>query len=162
LVQRILNTVEVKRGTVQDDHATVMKFLTNLTETANGFWDRCGILMFSGQCKGQIRGIKSYNGNTKEVAVETPFSYAPARNDQFILITPRKFLAPNLEDIPPLVRDELEPELTEVSIIKAFVANRLRVNKATGDWTVYATDGLTPLYTGTIADDGTFKDRAPS
>jgi len=119
LVSRILNAVEVKRGTVQDDGATVMKFLTDLNETANGFWDRCGILMFSGQCKGQIRGIKNYNGNTKEVTVETPFSYAPARNDQFILITPRKYLAPNLEDIGPIVRTELTPELAEIDSLES-------------------------------------------
>lgn len=120
LVYRILRSTEIKRGTVQDDGASVLKFITDLTETANGFWDRTGILFSSGQCMGQLRGVKSYNGSTHELSVETPFSYAPARNDQFIMVTPRKFLAPNLEDIPPMVRDNLAPELLQISEVFAL------------------------------------------
>ena len=69
---------------------------------------------------GQIRGVKSYNGNTHELSVETPLSYAPARNDQFIMVTPRKFLAPNLDDIPPMVRDNLALELLQISEVFAL------------------------------------------
>jgi len=162
LAYRVLRATEVRRGKVTDTGGTVMKFRTNLTETANGFWDRAGFMFTSGQCMGQIRGIKNYNGSTKEVSVETPFSYAPANNDTFVIVTPRKYLAPNLDDIPPMVRDELATELAEIDTIKAFVANRLRVNKTTGAWTVYAADKVTPLFTGAISDDGTFKDRVPT
>lgn len=65
-------------------------------------------------------------------------------------------------EIADAVRIELEPELSEIDITKAFIANRLRINKETGDWTVYDDTGSIPLYTGTISDDGTFKDRVPA
>lgn len=69
---------------------------------------------------------------------------------------------PELDEIPPVVRTELGPELAEISHAKAFIANRLRINKETGDWTVYAEDKVTPLYTGTIDGDGVFSDRVPA
>jgi len=68
----------------------------------------------------------------------------------------------NPDIISDAVRAELAPELSRVDIVKRFIANRLRINKETGAWTVYADDGTTPLYTGTIGDDGTFKDRVPA
>jgi hypothetical protein len=67
-----------------------------------------------------------------------------------------------LETIPPFVRENLAAELAEISQMKAFIVNRLRVNKTTGAWTVYDTGGSIPLFTGTISDDGTFKDRVPT
>jgi hypothetical protein len=66
------------------------------------------------------------------------------------------------ESVADRTRVELTPELAEISHAKAVIANRLRINKETGDWVVYADDGTTPLYTGTIDDDGTFKDRVPA
>lgn len=66
------------------------------------------------------------------------------------------------EEIADAVRTELIPELTEISKVKAFIANRLRINKTTGEWTVYAANKMTPLYTGTLSDDGTFLDRVPA
>jgi len=68
----------------------------------------------------------------------------------------------NKPEIASQVRTNLAAELAEISHAKAVIANRLRINKTTGEWTVYASDGETPLYTGTIADDGTFQDRVPS
>jgi hypothetical protein len=58
------------------------------------------------------------------------------------------------EDIADEVRTELAPEL-------AFIKNRIKINKETGQYTVYDEDDVTPLFTGTISDDGTFKDRIP-
>lgn len=69
---------------------------------------------------------------------------------------------PELDEIPPVVRTELATELAEISKIKAFIANRLRINKETGAWTVYAVDKVTPLYTGMLDGDGVFGDRVPT
>lgn len=66
------------------------------------------------------------------------------------------------ESVASETRVELTPELTELSQTKAFIANRMKIDKTSGAWTVYAVDGVTPLFTGTISDDGTFKDRVPT
>ena len=65
-------------------------------------------------------------------------------------------------EIADAVRTELASELSEISRVKVLIANRLRINKTTGIWTVYATDKVTPLYTGTLEDNGTFLDRVPA
>lgn len=65
------------------------------------------------------------------------------------------------ESVADRTRVELSPELAEISKVKAFIVNRLRVNKTTGAWTVYDVSGIIPLFTGIISDDGTFKDRVP-
>lgn len=119
-VSRLFEDVELVRGTVEDDSATVLKFVTSLTETANNFWDRAGFLFLSGQCKGQVRGIKTYNGTSHEMSFETPFSYVPIRGDEFVIISERKFLAPNIDLLPDAIRTELTPELTQISEIFAI------------------------------------------
>jgi hypothetical protein len=64
--------------------------------------------------------------------------------------------------IASAVRSELLPELADINQVKAFIANRLRINKTTGVWTIYDEDKVTPLFTGLLVDDGTNRDRIPT
>ena len=107
-IDRILTATEVKQFTINDAAATLTKFITDLTETANTFWPRAALLMTSGQNKGQIRGIKNYNGSTKEVQIQTPLSYAPANGDTAIILPARKFLTPDVLELADAVWDELK------------------------------------------------------
>jgi hypothetical protein len=54
-------------------------------------------------------------------------------------------------------------EIHEVTAItKAFAANRIRINRETGGYTVYNMDKTTPLFTGVISQEGDFNDRVPA
>ena len=107
-IDRILTATEVRQFTIDDATATTTKFITDLTETANTFWPRAALLMTSGQNKGQIRGIKTYNGSTKEIQIQTPLSYAPANGDTAIILPARKFLTPDVLELAAAVEDELK------------------------------------------------------
>ena len=98
-IDRILTATEVRQVTINDAAATTTKFITTLTETSNTFWPRAAILSTSGNNKGQIRAIKTYNGSTKEVQIQTPLSYAPADGDSFVIVVARKFLTPDIGDL---------------------------------------------------------------
>ena len=108
LVDRILDATEIRRAAVADAGATTTKFITNLTETTNDFWNRMAILFTSGQNDGQMRRIKDYVGGTKEVTIQTPLSFAPADADTFIICTVRAFVTPDIEDIADQIWDETQ------------------------------------------------------
>ena len=107
-IDRILTATEVKQFTINDATPSTTKFITTLTETANTFWPRAALLMTSGQNKGQIRGINTYNGSTKEVQIQTPLSYTPANGDTAIILPARKFLTPDVLELADAVWDELK------------------------------------------------------
>ncbi len=94
ILNRILATSEIKRAYVNDTGATTTKFITTLTETTDGFWDRASFLWEVGNNSGIVRGVKSYNGTTKEIIIEAPLPFAPANNDTFTVIADRKYLSP--------------------------------------------------------------------
>jgi hypothetical protein len=107
LVDRVLEGTEIKRAKISDPAATSTKFITDLTESTNGFWGRGSLLFVDGQDAGQIRAIKSYAGATKEIQIQTPLSFAPADQDNFIIIPARKFLTPDVLELADAVWDEL-------------------------------------------------------
>ena len=98
-IDRILTATEVRQVTVNDATATTTKFITNLIETDNTFWERAAIRFTSGNNEGLIRAVKNYNGSTKEIQIQTPLIYAPANNDKFIIVVARKFLTPDIGDM---------------------------------------------------------------
>lgn len=98
-LQRILESSDIKRCTVQDASPTTSKFNTSLVETVNGFWDRAAILFNSGDNKGVIRGVKTYKVANGELTLETPLPYAPETGDEIVMIAARKFLAPDMDRV---------------------------------------------------------------
>lgn len=105
-VDRILTATEIKQCIITDASPSSLSFTTNLTETSNQFWQRGVILITSGNNTGQMRAILNYNGSTKAVTLKTPLDTAPAQNDTFIILTERKYLTPDVEDIIGAVWDE--------------------------------------------------------
>lgn len=106
IVDRILKATEIKQCTVNDASASTLTFVTNLTETSNQFWKRGVVLITSGNDEGQIRAIENYNGSTKAITLKTPLDTAPANGDTFIILTERKYLTPDIEDIIDTIWDE--------------------------------------------------------
>ena len=94
ILNRILATSEIKKASVNDTEATTTKFITTLTEITDDFWNRASFLWEVGNNSGVVRGVKSYNGTTKEISIETPLPFAPANGDTFTVIADRKYLSP--------------------------------------------------------------------
>lgn len=93
-ISKILGVTYIKEATVDDLSASTTKFVTTFTE-AGTFWLRAALLFLDGDNAGSIRGIKTYNGVTKEVQLQTPLPYAPANGNKIVIIAARKFLTPD-------------------------------------------------------------------
>ncbi len=86
-----------------------------------------------------MRRIKSYNGTTKEITVQTPLLAAPADGDTFVMPAIRAFMTPDIEDIADQVMDELTAEHPDAgSLSKAItdiVEDTANLQGNQGDWT---------------------------
>jgi hypothetical protein len=71
---------------VADAGNTATAFVTNLTESADGFWVGAGVVFTSGSLRGQVREIESYNGTTKAITLDEALTSAPNASDAFVLI----------------------------------------------------------------------------
>jgi hypothetical protein len=115
LLDRVLEAIEIKQASVNDAAASTTEFVTNLTETVNDFWNRNSLIFTSGNCKGQMRKIHTYNGTTKKIILYTALSYAPANSDTFVIVAARNFRM-NLADISQIV-DDLWDELQSGHVV---------------------------------------------
>jgi len=108
LLDRILDVTEIKHGlSVAAIGATTTKFISDLTETETGYWNRMAVMFTSGNDIGQMRRIKAYNGDSHEITLQTPLDTAPANGDTFVIPVVRAFITPDIEDIADQVCDEL-------------------------------------------------------
>lgn len=146
-VARILNVTEIKRAKVNDASASTTKFITNLTETANGFWDRASIL-FSGENSGLIRAVKNYNSSTKEIQVQTPLVAAPIDQDVFIIIPARKFLTPDVIELADAVAEVGKFEETN-----KLLRNRRITDSLTGLMKIYNDNDVDVLLEAPLYED---------
>lgn len=122
-IDDIENATIIARATINDATPSATKFITTLTETDNTFWPRAALLMTSGQNKGQIRGIKTYNGSTKEIQIQTPLSYTPANGDKLIILPARKFLTPDIVEF----REEMDANSTKLAFLAAIEGGRWKI-----------------------------------
>ncbi|MCK4527728.1 right-handed parallel beta-helix repeat-containing protein, partial [candidate division WOR-3 bacterium] len=122
-IDDIENATIIARATINDATPSTTKFITTLTETDNTFWPRAALLMTSGQNKGQIRGIKTYNGSTKEIQIQTPLSYTPANGDAFWILPARKFLTPDIVEF----REEMDANSTKLAFLAAIEGGRWKI-----------------------------------
>lgn len=83
---------QLKEGTItaessiNDSSATATTFVTNLTETQDGFYHDKVIVFISGDLSGQARHVETYTGSTKQIVVSQAFTQAPADSDEFIIL----------------------------------------------------------------------------
>ncbi|HAD58026.1 MAG TPA: hypothetical protein DCG12_02100 [Planctomycetaceae bacterium] len=73
-------------GSVDDSSATTTTFVSNLTETTDGFYHDKVIVFISGDLAGQARHIETYTGSTKSITVSQGFTSAPADGDEFLIL----------------------------------------------------------------------------
>ena len=73
-------------GSVDDSSATTTTFVSNLTETTDGFYHDKVIVFISGDLAGQARHIETYTGSTKSITVSQGFTSAPADADEFLIL----------------------------------------------------------------------------
>lgn len=85
--QLLNDRLAVKRGLVSDVAATVTAFVTDLTEATSNFYQNQTVVMMSGQNAGISRRISSYNGTTKSITVDAALPFAPAFNDEFVVLS---------------------------------------------------------------------------
>lgn len=73
-------------GSVNDTSATTTTFISNLTETTDGFYHDKVIVFISGDLLGQARHIETYVGATKAITVSQGFTAAPSDGDEFLIL----------------------------------------------------------------------------
>ena len=140
ILDRLLDVVEVRYGlSVNDAAASTTKFISTMTEGVGFPWDRAAVLFTSGANDGLMRRIKSYNGTTKEITVQTPLLAAPADGDTFVMPAIRAFMTPDIEDIADQVMDELTAEHPDAGSLSKAITDILEdtanLQGNQGDWT---------------------------
>lgn len=88
---------------VNDAAATTTTFITDLVETADGFYHDKVIVFISGNLSGQARHIETYTGSTKSITVSQAFTEAPADDDEFLILATHEH---SLDEIADSVWDE--------------------------------------------------------
>jgi len=74
-------------GSVDDTSATSTTFISNLSETTDGFYHDKVIVFISGDLLGQARHIETYVGSTKSITVSQGFTSAPSDGDEFLILS---------------------------------------------------------------------------
>lgn len=109
IIDRILEATEIKQASVNDAAASTTAFVTDLTETDNNFWNRNALIFTSGNNKGQMRKIHTYNGSTKAITLYTALAHAPANSDTFVIVAARNFRTNTADNA--LIADNVWDEL---------------------------------------------------
>lgn len=73
-------------GSVDDTSATSTTFISNLSETTDGFYHDKVMVFISGDLLGQARHIETYVGSTKSITVSQGFTAAPSDGDEFLIL----------------------------------------------------------------------------
>lgn len=73
-------------GEVNDASATSTTFISNLSQTTDGYYHDKVIVFVSGNLIGQARHIETYTGSTKSITVSQAFTSAPANGDEFLIL----------------------------------------------------------------------------
>lgn len=83
---RQANTIIAADGQVQDASPGSGEFVISLDEPYDDFYSNQAMTFTSGALTGQSKIIDTYNGTTKTVTFDEPFSFAPASGDEFSII----------------------------------------------------------------------------
>lgn len=86
-VRQTKESVVSVESSVNDVSATTTSFITNLTEATDDHYADLSVVFIYGALVGQSRPVASYNGTTKTLTFDEPFTEAPADGDSFIIKT---------------------------------------------------------------------------
>lgn len=135
-VQKILGVTYIKEAAVNDLFATTTKFVASFTEPGT-YWTRAAVLFLDGQNAGLIRGVKRYNGTTKEVQLQTPLSFAPSDGDKIVVIAARKFLTPDTIELAEAVWAH-----DYGAFIRHIEGGRWKIDKSSNQMIFYKKDNI--------------------
>lgn len=79
--------VPVVGAQVNDAGASTTVFITNLASAVTDFYKGMAVVFTSGALAGQLGQVKTYNGSTKAVTVQSPLTSAPANNVYFDVVS---------------------------------------------------------------------------
>jgi hypothetical protein len=86
-VDLVLGTAGNPTGAVVFDAGNgANTFKTDLAESVSDHWKDCLLLFTSGALAGQVKKVTGYNGTTKVITVNSPFTGVPGAGDRFVLI----------------------------------------------------------------------------
>lgn len=85
-VRQLKEGVISQDGQVSDPSATSTSFVTNLSESTDGFYHDKVIVLVSGNLAGQARHIEDYNGTTKGITVSQAFTSAVPNGSEFLIL----------------------------------------------------------------------------
>lgn len=84
--QHYFTTGEPTGAVVADGSNTAQTFETDLSESTSDYWKDVLILFTSGSLINQIKRVSAYDGSSKFITANTPFTGAPSGGDLFVLI----------------------------------------------------------------------------
>ena len=119
MIRHIYEGVVSTDGAVDDTGATATTFITNLSESTDGFYHDKVIVFSSGSLTGQARHIETYVGSTKSVTVSQAFTAAPADGDEFLILATHEH---SLTEIAEAARTELDSNSTKLASIDGVTA----------------------------------------
>ena len=146
-------------GSVNDVSATATSFVTNLTESADDFFNDKVLVFVDGSLSGQSKPIQDYNGTTKAITFDAAdsFTSAPSNGDNFII------LANHVHPISQIVSEFLTTQMTESyaadGVAPTLAQALMLIQQKLGDFsisgstlTVKQLDGSTTAATYTLDD----------
>jgi hypothetical protein len=117
---------EVQVGQINDPSPTTTDFITDLTQTIDGFYDDQYIYFTSGALEGIVRIIADYNGTTKNIHLVKALPQAPANGDDFEV---RAEHIHSLDDIVNAVWNELTSLHTTVGTFGYEILAKILQNR---------------------------------
>ena len=119
---------QLKEGTitvesqVNDAAATTTTFITDLTESTDGFYHDKVLVFTSGDLSGQARHVETYNGTTKSITVSKAFTSAPADDAEFLILAGHEHA---LSEIADSVWDESRAGHTDAGTFGYYLDARV-------------------------------------
>lgn len=86
LNQPFETSAEPTGAVVADGSNTASTFETDLTSAVNDYWKDALIVFTSGALQYQVKRVSAYNGTSKFITANTPFTAAPSGGDLFRLL----------------------------------------------------------------------------
>ncbi len=91
--QLMQDALVARYANVLDPSPTTISFNTNLTASADDFYNEGVIIFTEGQNRGVVRRISAYGGASKTITIAPPLPFAPKNGDRFAVLAATSFSA---------------------------------------------------------------------
>jgi hypothetical protein len=133
---------------------TTTLFNTDLASAVDEFYDDHTFVFTSGDLAGQARVITGYDGTTKQVTFDEPWTSAPAEDDEFIVFADHELTRDQIVEaiLAKLLSDGATFEDT-ILRVRRHMTNKMITDPVTGVASLYSDDGLTVDETSQMYED---------